>query len=138
MPPGESHADHALVLFDGVCHLCCASVQFIIQRDPGGYFQFASQQSDYGKARLAEAGLPDSLETFVLVEPHAVFTRSAAAMRVAARLSWPWPLAGVFWVLPRWLRDAAYRLIASNRYRLFGRKEACWLPTPEIRARFRD
>lgn len=127
---------HALVLFDGVCNFCCASVQFIIERDPGGYFQFASQQSDYGKARLAEACLTDNLETFVLIEDQAVYTRSAAGLKVAAHLSWPWPLAGVFWLVPRWLRDAVYRLIARNRYRWFGQKESCWLPTPEIRSRF--
>ena len=127
---------HALVLFDGVCNFCCGSVQFIIARDPGGYFQFASQQSDIGKEKLAEAGLPATLETFVLIEGKNVYTRSSAGLKVAGRLTWPWPLAGIFWLVPAFLRDAVYRLIARNRYRWFGKKEACWLPTPEIRARF--
>lgn len=128
---------HALVLFDGVCNFCCASVQFIIERDPGGYFQFASQQSEAGKAKLKDAGLPDSLETFVLIAADGkVYTRSSAGLKVAARLAGLWPMAGVFWIVPRILRDAVYKVIARNRYRWFGQKEACWLPTPEIRQRF--
>ncbi len=134
----EAAADdhHAIILFDGVCNFCCASVQFIIARDPQGYFKFASQQSDLGKTLLAEANLPAAMETFVLIEGQAVYTRSSAALKVAAKLTSPWPLGAVFWLVPRFLRDAVYRLIAKNRYRWFGQKESCWLPTPEIRARF--
>lgn len=126
----------AIILFDGVCNFCCASVQFIIARDPQGHFKFASQQSSQGKALLAAAGLPDSMDTFVLVENGVAFTRSTAALKVAARLTFPWPLCSVGWLLPAFLRDAAYRIIARNRYRWFGQKESCWVPTPEIRARF--
>jgi predicted DCC family thiol-disulfide oxidoreductase YuxK len=128
--------DHAIILFDGVCNFCCASVQFIIARDPQGYFQFASQQSDLGQAMLAAAHLPATLETFVLVEGSTVSTRSTAALKVTSRLTQPWPLCAVFWLVPRFLRDVVYRWIAKNRYRWFGQKETCWLPTPEIRARF--
>ena len=130
---------HGIILFDGVCNFCCWSVQFIIARDPKGWFRFASQQSATGQSLLALAGLPPgTADTFVLIEDKAIFTRSAAALKVAARLRWPWPLCGVFWVLPQGLRDWAYRLLARNRYRWFGQKETCWLPTPEIARRFLD
>ena len=134
----EAAADnsHAIILFDGVCNFCCASVQFIIARDPDGYFQFTSQQSELGQTLLTNANLPATMETFVLIEGQSVYTRSSAALKVVSRLIWPWPLGAGFWLVPRFLRDALYRLIAKNRYRWFGQKESCWLPTPEIRARF--
>jgi len=127
---------HAIILFDGVCNFCCSSVQFIIQRDPRGHFKFASQQSDVGKALLTFANLPLTMDTFVVIESKAIYTRSAAALKVAAKLTQPWPLCAIFWLVPSFLRDAAYRLIARNRYRWFGQKEQCWVPTPEIRGRF--
>ena len=141
MNPEPTAADehHAIILFDGFCNFCCWSVQFIIARDPKGWFRFASQQSATGQSLLAFAGLPPgTADTFVLIEDRAVFTRSAAALKVAARLRCPWPLCGVFWVLPQGLRDWAYRLLAKNRYRWFGRKDSCWLPAPEITRRFLD
>ena len=135
-PTGEQHG---IILFDGVCNFCCWSVQFIIARDPKGWFRFASQQSATGQTLLAFAGLPPgTADTFVLIEDKAIFTRSAAALKVATRLRWPWPLCGVCWVLPQGFRDWAYRLLARNRYRWFGQKETCWMPTPEITERFLD
>lgn len=126
----------ALILFDGVCNFCCASVQFIIARDPAGYFTFASQQSALGQQKLVEAGLPLTMDTFVLIENGVAHTRSTAALKVAARLTFPWPLCVAFRLVPAFIRDAAYEVIARNRYRWFGQKESCWVPTPEIRARF--
>jgi predicted DCC family thiol-disulfide oxidoreductase YuxK len=128
----------AIVLFDGVCNFCCASVQFIIARDPHGHFQFASQQSDTGRALLEKSGLPLTMETFVLIEDGTTYTRSAAGLKVARRLTFPWPLFCVGWLIPGFIRDAAYRWIAKNRYRWFGQKETCWIPSPEIRARFME
>jgi predicted DCC family thiol-disulfide oxidoreductase YuxK len=128
--------DHALILFDGVCNFCCASVQFIIARDPRGCFQFASQQSALGRQMLTEAGLPLTMDTFVLIERGIAHARSTAALKVASRLTFPWPLCAVFWLVPRFIRDALYQIIARNRYRWFGQKESCWVPAPEIRARF--
>ena len=129
---------HPIVLFDGVCHFCTASVQFIIKRDPSGQFQFASQQSNAGRALLAKAGLPETMDTFVLVESDHTYTRSTAALKVAAKLSGAWWLCGIFWIVPRFVRDACYSVVARNRYRWFGKHESCWVPTPEIRARFLD
>ena len=127
---------HAIILFDGVCNFCCSSVQFIIRRDPNARFKFASQQSDIGREWLAFANLPPTMDTFVMIEGKAIYTRSAAALKVASKLTQPWPLCAVFWLVPSFIRDAAYRLIARNRYRWFGQKETCWVPTPEIRSRF--
>lgn len=129
-----------IVLFDGVCNLCQWAVRFIIERDPGAIFHFASLQSAIGQQMLIDHSLtitaePDSV---VLIANGQAYTHTDAALRIARRLSAPWPL---FWVLigvPRALRDPIYRLIARNRYRWFGRQETCWLPTPALRARFLD
>ncbi len=125
----------AVLLFDGVCNLCNGFVQFVIQRDPAGRFQFAALQSDAarGLLRAAPQPLPDSL---VLVENGRVFMRSTAALRVARGLRFPWPLAYAFVAVPRPLRDWVYGIVARHRYRWFGRRDVCMVPTPELRARF--
>lgn len=131
--------DRAVVLFDGVCNLCNGSVQFILKRDPHGRFRFASLQSDAGRGLLHAHGLPaDALESVVLVEDGRAWTRSDAALRIARGLSGGWRAAGVLRVVPRPLRDAVYGLVARNRYRWFGKRESCMIPTPEWRARFLD
>lgn len=127
----------AVVLFDGVCNLCSTSVQFIIQHDPKGYFQFASLQSPAGAALLEQHHLPaNSLSSLVLVEDGKTYTHSTGALRIARRLSGAWPLLYGCIIVPAFLRNAVYNLIARNRYRWFGKKEACWLPTPALRSRF--
>ena len=125
----------AVLLFDGVCTLCNGFVQFVIQRDPAGRFQFATLQSDAARRLLQAAPqpLPDSL---VLVENGQVFLRSTAALRVVRSLRFPWPLAFVLVAVPRPLRDWVYDIVARNRYRWFGRRDVCMVPTPELRARF--
>ena len=127
----------AVVLFDGVCNLCNGVVQFIIPLDADGQFRFASQQSGAGQKLLAEHGLP-GMATVVLIGDGRVFTKSDAVLEIARRLGTPWSLLHAFRFLPRSLRDAVYDLIARYRYRIFGRRESCWLPTPELRARFLD
>lgn len=124
----------ATILFDGVCNLCNASVNFIIDRDPKGYFRFAALQSDAAKA-LGEApnGDPDSI---VLLEDGVRYEQSTAALRIARRLSGLWPVLYAGIILPRPLRDLVYRFIARNRYKWFGRRDACRLPSPELKARF--
>lgn len=127
----------AVVLFDGVCNLCNGSVQFIVRRDPYGYFRFASLQSEPGRSLLREHGLdPADLFSVILVEDGKVYARSDAALRIARRLSGVWRAAGALRVLPRSLRDRVYDLVARNRYRWFGRRDACMVPTPELRERF--
>jgi predicted DCC family thiol-disulfide oxidoreductase YuxK len=129
--------NHAIVLFDGVCHLCTSTVQFIITRDPQGYFAFASLQSEVGRTLLEEHGLqPDALETLVLVEGSCCFTRSDAALRVAQQLSGGWSLLRILWLVPKPIRDWGYTIIALNRYRWFGRRETCMVPSRDILNRF--
>jgi predicted DCC family thiol-disulfide oxidoreductase YuxK len=123
------------VLFDGVCNLCHGAVAFIIRRDPRGVFRFAPLQSAHGAALLGAggAGVPDSL---VLVEGGRVYTQSTAALRIARRLRKPWPLVSGLIVLPRGVRDWLYEWVARNRYRWFGRRGACELPSPGVDDRF--
>jgi predicted DCC family thiol-disulfide oxidoreductase YuxK len=126
-----------VILFDGVCNLCNGSVDFVIRRDAAAVFRFASLQSEAGRALLRKHGLPDDdLDTMVLVDEAGVHTRSTAALRIVRRLRAPWPLLYACIVLPRPLRDAAYRLVARNRYRWFGRRETCRLPSPSEQGRF--
>jgi len=130
-------ASSSIVLFDGVCNLCDSTVLFVIDRDPEGRFRFASLQSEVGARLLAEHDLPeDTLDTFVLIEDGRAFVRSTAALRVARRLPFPWWLLGAFLLVPAALRDPVYRWVARNRYRWFGTRESCRVPTPELRERF--
>ncbi|UOQ78000.1 thiol-disulfide oxidoreductase DCC family protein [Hymenobacter sp. 5516J-16] len=134
-----SSAPSATILFDGVCNLCNGFVQFVIEHDAAGYFRFASLQSAAGQELLRAHGLQPQTEpdSVILVEGGRAHTHSAAALGVLQRLSGGWGVVGTLGKLfPRFLRDAVYRLIARNRYRWFGRQDACWLPTPELRARF--
>ncbi|MCU0356349.1 MAG: thiol-disulfide oxidoreductase DCC family protein [Cyclobacteriaceae bacterium] len=130
---------HPVVLFDGVCNLCQGSVQFIIRRDPRAYFRFASLQSAYGSQLLREAGLDDrAMESIVLVTDHGIYQRSTAALEIARHLSGLWPVLYLFKIIPQGLRDVVYDWIARNRYRWFGKTEACWIPTPDLQSRFAD
>jgi predicted DCC family thiol-disulfide oxidoreductase YuxK len=130
-------SNHAIVLFDGVCNLCTSTVQFLIKRDPYGYFMFASLQSAIGRTLLEEHELqPDALETLVLVEGSRCFTRSDAALRVAPQLSGGWSLLRILWLVPKPIRDWGYTIIARNRYRWFGRREICMVPSRDILDRF--
>lgn len=128
---------HAVVLFDGVCNLCDRSVVFIVDRDPQGYFQFASLQSSLA-SRLLErfAYSSPSLDSILLIEKDRLYTRSTAALRIARHLRGAWPLLFAFIVIPAPLRDGVYRIIARNRYRWFGQMAACRIPTPQLRQRF--
>jgi predicted DCC family thiol-disulfide oxidoreductase YuxK len=127
----------AVVLFDGVCNFCNGSVQFVMPRDPAGYFQFAALGTEPAtrvlRAAHVDGPLPDSM---VLVEDGQVFTRSDAALRIARRLTFPWPLFWGLVVVPRALRDAVYDVIARHRYRWFGKRESCLIPKPGYADRF--
>ncbi|HMR91998.1 MAG TPA: thiol-disulfide oxidoreductase DCC family protein [Chitinophagaceae bacterium] len=130
---------HPVILFDGVCNLCNSSVQFVIRRDKKGSFRFASLQGRSGQQYLQQYHLPvDDFNSFVLIENNRAYTRSTAALRVARRLGGGWKLLYGFIVIPRFIRDAVYNLVAKNRYRWFGKKEACMIPSPELKARFLD
>lgn len=127
----------ALVIFDGVCNFCVGSVNFILRHEAKPDLQFAAVQSNTGTRMLRELGFdPADAETFVLIEDGRAYLRSTAAIRVARYLRWPWRALVVLWIVPRPLRDWAYRLVATHRYRWFGRKDSCMIPTPEVRRRF--
>jgi predicted DCC family thiol-disulfide oxidoreductase YuxK len=137
---GEPRTDDApLILFDGECNLCTGSVQFVLRRDPRARFRFAALQSAFAREALAAAGAPASLpDSIVLIHRGRVRTKSAAALAIARGLRWPWPLLSVFWLVPYPIRDWVYGVIARNRYRWWGRRQQCWVPTPALRARFLD
>ena len=139
-PAGNQHSanDKPVLLFDGVCNLCNAITQFVIRHDPApGRFRFASLQSQSGQRPLREHGLPtDDINTFVMIERGQAHVRSTAGLHTLRLLGLPWSLLYAFIIVPRPLRDRVYRFIARNRYRWFGRRERCMLPTPEIAARF--
>lgn len=134
----ETKQDSAVVLFDGVCNLCNGAVNYIIDRDPSARFRFAALQSAQAAALLAPLGRVPEAEpqSFILVENGRVYERSSAALRVARKLPGAWKLFYAFVVVPTPIRDVVYRFIARNRYRWFGKAEACRMPTPELRARF--
>lgn len=125
------------MLFDGVCNFCNASINFVIDHDKAGYFKFAPLQSKIGEELIAKHEI-DTFETdsVILVEEGKAYTHSDAALGIAKHMDGIWSWANVFRVIPRRMRDLAYKFIARNRYRLFGRRDACMMPTPEIRARF--
>ena len=128
---------HGIVLFDGVCDLCDASVRFVLHRDPGAYFRFASLQSATGRQLLGEHGLPpDQASSVVLIEDGRVHLRSDAALRIARRLAGPWAWLWALRFVPRIIRDGVYALIAANRYRWFGKHDLCEIPALEFRDRF--
>jgi predicted DCC family thiol-disulfide oxidoreductase YuxK len=125
-----------IILFDGVCNLCNGWVRFVVERDPEGTFRFAPLQSDTAERVLAERDTPEDLDSIVLVESDAVLVKSNAVFRILAGLRPPWPLLRVFRFLPRFIRDSVYDAVARRRYRWFGRRETCMIPTPDIRERF--
>lgn len=129
-----------LILFDGVCNLCNGAVQFIIEHDKKDTFRFASLQSDFGRKLVEERGLdPNDINSIMLIEPGvAYYRKSTAALEIARDLSGGYSLLKNFLVLPEGFRDLVYDLIANNRYKWFGKKEECMIPSPELKAKFLD
>jgi predicted DCC family thiol-disulfide oxidoreductase YuxK len=127
----------AIILFDGVCNFCDRSVQFVLKRDKKAYFNFTSLQSEIGQNLLEKYKIPkDKFESLVLIENDKAFLFSTGALRIARKLNGAWPLLYGFIIIPPFIRNFFYKLIANNRYRLFGKKEECMIPSPEWRSRF--
>lgn len=136
---GTTAADGPVIVFDGVCVLCNGWVRFLLRHDRLARYRFAAMQSVRGRVLLAAHGLdPDDPASFLLVDGQGAWTDTAAIARVLAGLGGPWRLARMLDRVPRRLADAAYRTLARNRYRWFGRHAHCVLPTPAQRARFLD
>jgi predicted DCC family thiol-disulfide oxidoreductase YuxK len=125
--------DHPVILFDGVCNLCTGSVRFVIERDSRKRFRFASLQSPVAERLL---GRREDLESVILLQDGKTYRKSGAALRIARRLDGLWPLLAVLLIIPGFLRDAVYDWIGRRRYRMFGRREACWLPSVDLADRF--
>jgi predicted DCC family thiol-disulfide oxidoreductase YuxK len=135
--PSCLHGEDRVVLFDGVCNFCNASVNFLLDHDRDRRLKFCAMQSEAGQAILAWAGLPrDRFDSLGFVERGRVYTRSTAVLRIARHLPWPWRLGAFGLLVPPFLRDWLYDRLAQNRYALFGRTESCKMPTPEIASRF--
>ncbi|KGP90226.1 thiol-disulfide oxidoreductase [Pontibacillus chungwhensis BH030062] len=127
---------NGIVLFDGECNFCDQSVQFIIKRDPKGYFSFASLQSEVGQDLLKKYEIPADTDSFVLIEGGRAYTKSSAALRVCKHLKGAWKAFHLFAIVPKFVRDFAYEIFAKNRYKWFGKKDSCMLPSKDIRKRF--
>ena len=136
---GSTDSETPIVLYDGVCNLCTRSVQFVIQRDSRKQFRFASLQSLFANTYLGKNRQDDErLKSMVLVVGDHVYRESTAVLLTAKRLDGLWPMLAIFLLIPRPIRDVVYRLVAKHRYRVLGKGDQCWIPTPDLTDRFID
>ena len=135
----KAGVDKPIILFDGICNLCQGSVQFVLKHDKKRQFLFASLQSTIATELISSyQNTSPRTDSFVLVENGKMYTRSTAALRVCRRLNGWLPLLYGLIIIPRFIRDVVYDLVARNRYKWFGKLNECWVPTPELSARFLD
>lgn len=131
------NTDYKIILFDGVCNLCNSSVNFIIDHDRKNIFRFASLQSDSGQVLLKKFGLNNvSFDSIILIDKEKYFTRSSAVLKIAKDFPGFWKLLYIFIIIPPAIRDLLYDIIAENRYKWFGKKDSCRVPTPELKEKF--
>ena len=138
--PGPYGDGQSVVLFDGVCNLCESTVRFIIQRDSKAHFRFAALQSEIAKKMMSSfAYSDDELSSILLITNGQLFHKSRAALQIARRLNGGWPLCYYlfFWV-PGFIANPVYDFVGNRRYKWFGRKEECWIPTEDLQKRFLD
>ena len=129
--------DNPVILFDGVCNLCNGAINFVLRHDKKGIFRFASIQSEAGQRILTANGIdPSELNSFFLVEKRKVYKKSAAALRVVNYFAWYWKELQILRIVPYFLRDAIYDFVAANRYKWFGKRNECMVPTPDLQRRF--
>jgi predicted DCC family thiol-disulfide oxidoreductase YuxK len=125
-----------IILFDGICNFCNDSVNFIIRHDPAKKFRFASLQSAAGQSLLHSAKLPRNLHTIILLEEDQWYDQSTAILRICKELTGFWKVGYLFIVVPKSVRNLVYRRVANNRYKLFGKRASCMIPTKEVKERF--
>jgi predicted DCC family thiol-disulfide oxidoreductase YuxK len=126
-----------ILLFDGVCNLCSASVQFVLKRNGKENVRFASLQSEFAVKALTDSKLPSNyLNSLVLLENGKTYVKSDAALKLAKNLNGAWKLGGIFSIVPRFIRDALYDWVAKNRYKWYGKKDVCWIPEAKWKSRF--
>ncbi|KJJ38079.1 thiol-disulfide oxidoreductase DCC family protein [Aequorivita vladivostokensis] len=129
--------DHKIILFDGVCNLCNGAVTFIIKRDKKDVFKFAALQSEIGRELTSKFNIDTSkVDSIILIDGEKHYEKSSAALRIAKYLSGAYPLLFGFMVVPKFIRNAVYDYIAKNRYKWFGKKESCMIPTAELKSKF--
>lgn len=127
-----------IVLFDGVCNFCNRMVRFAIRNDPKARLKFAPLQSRAGQAVLEQFGVSPEADTVVLIDNGRAYTYAAASIRICRHLRWPVKMLYAFIIIPGFISQPFYKWIARNRYKWFGRKEQCMVPTAEVKARFLD
>jgi predicted DCC family thiol-disulfide oxidoreductase YuxK len=126
-----------VILFDGICNFCNSAVNFTIKRDNKAIIQYAPLQSEKGRMFLRQYNLPvDEMKSFVFIEDGKVYTGSSASLRVCRYLRGFWPICYLFIIVPRFIRDGLYNFVAKNRYKWFGMRQECMVPTPDVRKRF--
>lgn len=129
--------DHPVVLFDGVCNFCNGTVHFIIRQDKKNIFKFAPLQSPKGQELVQQYLLPaNKTDSIILIENGVAYTKSTAALKLANRFPWYWKWTQLLWIVPAFLRNAVYDLIAQNRYKWFGKKDECMIPTGKTKEKF--
>jgi len=133
----ELQKDKKVILFDGVCNLCNSSINFVIKHDPKDLFRYASLQSDLGKSLMDKHHInPEKVDSIILISQDNAYTKSSAALRIARYLSGGYSLLVIFIIIPVFLRNLVYDYIARNRYKWYGKKESCMIPTPELKSKF--
>lgn len=128
--------NHGIVVFDGVCNLCSSSVKFIINRDKKGYFKFVSLQSKIASELLKNREFKIAPDSVILIEGNELYFRSKAVLKICSKLTWPWKIISWLRVLPAFLLDPFYKITARFRYAIWGKKNECMLPGPDIKDRF--
>lgn len=133
----NSDLKHKVILFDGVCNLCNSSINLIIKNDKKDVFRFASLQSDFGQNLLSKYYLDSNIiDSIVLIDKNHCYTKSSAALRISKNMSGAYPLLFGFIIIPPFIRNWVYDYIAKNRYKWYGKKESCMIPTPELKDKF--
>jgi len=129
--------NHSIILFDGVCNLCNSSINFVIKRDKNDVFKFGALQEEPGISLLKKYGI-NTLDTdsIILIENGKAYIKSTAALKVAKKLSAAWPLLYGFIIIPTFIRNWVYNYVAKNRYKWYGKKDSCMIPTPALREKF--
>ena len=129
--------DQVVILFDGVCNFCNSAVNFVIKRDKGSKIKFSPIQSSHGQQIIKEHDFHLTyLSSFIFIEKGVLYTRSTAALKLCKYLDGAWPIAYGFIIVPKFIRDGIYNLIAKNRYKWFGQQDKCMVPTPDLKKRF--
>ncbi len=132
----DTHS-YKIILFDGVCNLCNSSVNFVIRHDKKNLFKFAALQSDVGASLIQKYGIDTSeTDSIILIENNKAYVKSTAALRVARHLNKGYPLLYAFIIIPNFIRNWVYNYIAKNRYKWYGKKDSCMIPTPELKEKF--